>query len=565
MSKFDGYLFERSKNPVAVIDIGSSLIKSGLEGSGSEKTGYTGPQFGKTTKQGFPSHILHNAVTPSKSRTNRATSCVCCDLALTHAHAAGESWNNSVAPVQIDQPVTRGRVRDYGQLENVLYHVLHHELECYIPDTPLMLSGKFLSTLNEVNIAPLAEIAFESFGHPSLSFVPPAPLILMSTGRIDGVVLDMGHGATTTAAVVDGKTVPGSVCRVPIGGMDVTSELQTTMITKLAGSDGQSKTPNGDKIATTWTWRRAQVWEELKNKYAKYSPERGYSEALWSLRNNVLARRYAYVESTFFACTGLKRLSKRHRCSLLRYMIDFDRGMKMPSGVEPVTWELPDGTRLQMGKELSECTEILWRTAPDYVKGSDRHSSWRQRRTGQINRRQISSKERQTKASKMLNANLTKVPLCDLPRRSGNSSSQGQERSIGSFNEEDEEDEDVVDPNMTRDFSDIAGALLESYHKCSDHSVTGMAVRRNLIKNTVYTGGTTMHSGFEKRALYELRSVAGDNAKDLKFCSTEEPLFATYKGASLLANSSFRDSTAMISKAEYEEKGCGFIAAKWAF
>jgi actin-related protein len=205
-------------------------------------------------------------------------------LALTHAHAVGESWDHSVAPVQIDQPVTRGKIRDFGQLENVLYHVLHHELECYVPDTPLMLTGKFLSTLNEVNIAPLAEIAFESFGHPTLAFVPPAPLILMGTGRLDGAVLDIGHGAAMTAAVLEGRTVPGSVCRVPIGGIDVTRELHTSLMETLSGLDGQSKTKAGDKIATTWAWRKAQVWEELKNKFVSFAPERGHSGALWSLR-----------------------------------------------------------------------------------------------------------------------------------------------------------------------------------------------------------------------------------------------------------------------------------------
>ena len=283
-NRFDGYLFECSRNPVAIIDIGSGLIKSGLEGFGTDKTGYTGPQLGKITPAGTPSHVLHNAVTPSKSRTSRATSCVCCDLALTHAHAVGESWDHSVAPVQIDQPVTRGKIRDFGQLENVLYHVLHHELECYVPDTPLMLTGKFLSTLNEVNIAPLAEIAFESFGHPTLAFVPPAPLILMGTGRLDGAVLDIGHGAAMTAAVLEGRTVPGSVCRVPIGGIDVTRELHTSLMETLSGLDGQSKTKAGDKIATTWAWRKAQVWEELKNKFVAFAPERGHSGALWSLR-----------------------------------------------------------------------------------------------------------------------------------------------------------------------------------------------------------------------------------------------------------------------------------------
>ena len=140
-------------------------------------------------------------------------------------------------------------------------------------------------------------------------------------------------------------------------------------------------TRTGDKIATNWTWRRTQVWEELKKKFAKFSPQRGHTEGLWALRDNVVARRHAYLASTSFACKGLKRLSSRHRVGLLRYMLHFDRGMKMPSGVQPIMWELPDGTQLRLGSELSECTEILWRSAPDYIEGGDRQASWRQQRT----------------------------------------------------------------------------------------------------------------------------------------------------------------------------------------
>ena len=42
--------------------------------------------------------------------------------------------------------------------------------------------------------------------------------------------------------------------------------------------------------------------------------------------------------------------------------------MVLPDGVEPVTWVLPDGTPIVMDSEPADCTEILWRTAPDYEK-----------------------------------------------------------------------------------------------------------------------------------------------------------------------------------------------------
>ena len=568
MSKHDGYLFQKSNDALAIIDIGSGLIKAGLEGIG-KKTGYTGPVRGETTPDGTPSHVLHNAVTPSQARTSRKTSCVCCDLALTHSHAAGTSWDYSVAPVQIDQPVTRGRVRDYGQLENVLYHVLHHELECHVESTPLIITGKFLSTLNEVEVEPLAQIAFETFGHPIMAFAPPAPLVLMGTGRLDGAVIDIGHGATTTAAVLEGKTVPGSVCRVPIGGIDVTRELQTTVLRNLAGADGLGKTAAGDNISTNWTWRRTQVWEELKNKFVKFAPQRGQTEGVWALRNSVIERRHAYLSSTARACKGLKLLNSRQKSGLLRYMLDFDRGMAMPSGVQPVTWTLPDGTRLRLGAELSECTEILWRTAPDYVEGADRHASWRQKRNAQIHRIPLSNEQRRRMVPRLGKSQVSTVPLSDLPFGKQYSFNSSKSRTtLLSAVEDDgnvDREQESWDPRLPRDLPDLAGALLETFHNCSDYTASGASIRRKVIKNCVLSGGTSLHPGFKTRALNEMRSVAGDNSKDLTFWETDNALHAAYRGASLLANSSFRNSTAMITRAEYDEKGCGAIVDKWAF
>ena len=224
-----GYIRFRSENPCAVIDVGSGLIKAGLEGFGRPTGAERDGAPPRTT--GVPTRVLHNAVTPSNARSAvaaeaplsiaesfarekakkrvrfghsggsdddgyvggsdrggggsakgpRGTQCVCCELPLTHSHAASTgAWEYAQQPGRIDRPVVRGTVRDYGQLENVLYHVLRHELECYIPHTPLLLTGKFLSCYDHRDVGQLAEICFESFGHPAVAMAPPAPLVLMA-------------------------------------------------------------------------------------------------------------------------------------------------------------------------------------------------------------------------------------------------------------------------------------------------------------------------------------------------------------------------------------------------
>ena len=170
-----------------------------------------------------------------KCKKRHSINCACCELPLTHSHAAHDgSWDYAAAPLRIDCPVSRGSVRDFGQLENVINHVLCHELECYVPTTPLILTAKFLSLYDRRSVEPLAEIVFEKIGCPALALAPPAPLVLMGHGRLNGIVLDCGHGACATAGVVDGRAIPKTSCLVPIGGVDVTAALRDSLVSKVS-------------------------------------------------------------------------------------------------------------------------------------------------------------------------------------------------------------------------------------------------------------------------------------------------------------------------------------------
>ena len=86
------------------------------------------------------------------------------------------------------------------------------------------------------------------------------------------------------------------------------------------------------------------------------------------------------------------------------------------------------------------------------------------------------------------------------------------------------------------------------------------------MASTMLAGGTCLHAGFTERAKAELGVCVSDQyQKDLHFWSTLKPLFASYQGAALLANSSFRDSATMVSKEDYNEKGANIIFEHWAF
>ena len=119
----------------------------------------------------------------------------------------------------------------------------------------------------------------------------------------------------------------------------------------------------------------------------------------------------------------------------------------------------------------------------------------------------------------------------------------------------------VSDSQRPRYCRDLASAFLETVQGVPE----GQA-RRTCVASTMLAGGTCLHEGFVKRAEYELGVCAGDEYRqDLRFWSTLKPLFASYQGAALLANSSFRDSATMVSKEDYEEKGANIIFEHWAF
>ena len=598
-----GYLLGRSNDPCAVIDIGSGLIKAGLEGYGKDMGGSRGTN---SREEGVPTHILHNAVTPSttrsssfaaqaaevarkaaqgfKYRKNHSIDCACCELPLTHSHAARDgSWDYATAPLRIDTPVTRGTVRDFGQLENVIKHVMQHELECFVPSTPLILTAKFLSLYDRRDVEPLAEIIFENIGCPALALAPPAPLVLMGHGRLDGIVLDCGHGACTTAAVTDGKTIAGSACTVPIGGIDITNELRASLLSNL------SSTP-GTNLNSSWAWSHTQVWETVKERFAKFAPKRGHTDAIWALRNSVVSRRYAYLEALQKTSPGLRTLSRRNREGLMRYMVNFDRDMKLPHGVQPMRWTLPDGTPLLLTSQTAECTEILWHTASEYddSAGKDEDAQDSESQVGDFNESDRWIQKRRVQRLKLKNVlraeesaladsegkapKLLSTPLSDpkipnirsiqrrrrLEKHSIRIQGPDASRGIDADGLFKPTNSDVQQPSNC---SDVASAFFNTIQ-----SIPEGGPRRTCVASTMLAGGTCLHPGFLERAKYELSACASEEyRKDLHFWSTLKPLFASYQGAALLANSSFRDSPTMVSKEDFKEKGVNIIFDHWAF
>ena len=91
-------------------------------------------------------------------------------------------------------------------------------------------------------------------------------------------------------------------------------------------------------------------------------------------------------------------------------------------------------------------------------------------------------------------------------------------------------------------------------------SSSDIDVRRDLLKNVILSGGSTMYEGLADRLKAEVEALAPAGA-EIRIIATQDRKYAVWKGASTLASlSSFAAS--WISKEEYEEHGAGIVHRK---
>ena len=85
-------------------------------------------------------------------------------------------------------------------------------------------------------------------------------------------------------------------------------------------------------------------------------------------------------------------------------------------------------------------------------------------------------------------------------------------------------------------------------------------VRRDLLKNVILSGGTTMYEGLADRVKSEISQMAPAGS-EVRVVATPDRKFSVWKGASTLASlSTF--SASWISKEEYEEHGAMIVHRK---
>ena len=109
---------------------------------------------------------------------------------------------------------------------------------------------------------------------------------------------------------------------------------------------------------------------------------------------------------------------------------------------------------------------------------------------------------------------------------------------------------------------DLNGKTCSSIQQLSWTSIfkSDIDVRRELLKNVIMSGGSTMYEGIADRLKAELSGLAPAGS-EIRIVAAPDRKYAVWKGASTLASlSTFAAS--WISKEEYEEHGAQIVHRK---
>uniref|UniRef100_UPI00358FDA19 actin-5-like n=1 Tax=Myxine glutinosa TaxID=7769 RepID=UPI00358FDA19 len=129
--------------------------------------------------------------------------------------------------VHLVNPVVRGLVCDWDALEDLWNHVFSNELGVNPGDHNLMLADPPLNLRATRDTT--AEIAFEVFRCPALHIAHQPTLSLFSSGRVSGMVVEVGEGVTHCTPCSHGYVLPHATTRMNLAGGDVTILLQNLL------------------------------------------------------------------------------------------------------------------------------------------------------------------------------------------------------------------------------------------------------------------------------------------------------------------------------------------------
>lgn len=132
----------------------------------------------------------------------------------------GEEAQLKRGVLKIENPIDRGFVSNWDDMEKVWNHTIYNELRVSPEEHPCLLTEAPLNP--KKNRETMTQIMFEVFNVPCLYVSVQAVLALYSSGRTTGIVLDSGDGVSNTVPIYEGYAIPHAIQRIKLAGEDIT-------------------------------------------------------------------------------------------------------------------------------------------------------------------------------------------------------------------------------------------------------------------------------------------------------------------------------------------------------
>jgi actin-related protein len=120
-------------------------------------------------------------------------------------------------------PIERGIVTNWDDMEKIWHHTFYNELRVAPEEHPVLLTEVPFNP--KANREKATQIMFETFNTPALNLIIQSVLALFASGRLSGLVVDSGHGATFAVPVYEQYAIEHAIMKLDFAGSDMTDYL----------------------------------------------------------------------------------------------------------------------------------------------------------------------------------------------------------------------------------------------------------------------------------------------------------------------------------------------------
>jgi actin len=129
--------------------------------------------------------------------------------------------------LHLQSPMSHGNVIDWDAMEQVWKYAYMNELKISPEEHPVLMT---FNQSNVTNNEKTLELFFEKFQVPALYIGVQSLYSLYGSGRVSGLVVDVGDGVVSTLPIFDGQYLRHARTRVDLGGRDITEYLATLLL-----------------------------------------------------------------------------------------------------------------------------------------------------------------------------------------------------------------------------------------------------------------------------------------------------------------------------------------------